>query len=91
MILGIFLDLYSTRIAISRGFVETRPLGNNPLLEFTVNSCLYSLLWYLADKIFVSPAATNKHKFFADSVLVFWAFWPYLFVIYNTLFMYGVI
>lgn len=48
--LSVTLDLLTTRVALSRGYIETRLFGNNMLLEYSIFLAVVLVLQFLGDR-----------------------------------------
>lgn len=105
LVVGISLDLYTTNHFLgSRSeaylkngvwyedvIIETRILGNNPLLEFSLNIAFFYILAYGHHFLNEDPKADKKYRIGSLALLVYWAVHPYFYALYNYLFMNGVI
>ena len=86
-ILGVSIDLYTTKIGLSNGLTEMNPLGNRPFIYYPWMIGVVTLVFWYGDILLKSQQEPFKSKFSKIYVgsSVFVSLLPYFAVIWNVI------
>lgn len=84
--LGVFFDLYTTKIALSMGFIELIPLGNRPEIYYPY-IFIYTSIIFILGYYFTLKFNNDKFLILTIALITLTNAIPYMAGLYNSMVM----